>query len=369
MLRAVERLGVVQIDSVNVLTRTHYLPLFSRLGAYDRGLLEQLAWGPRRALFEYWGHEASLMPWSVQPLLRWRMEEARAGVGVWGNVAKFMREHPAVLDAVLETVARRGPTTASELEIGEAGEGGWWGWSDAKRAAECLFWTGRLVARTRRSTFERVYDLPERALPKAVREAPTPDRAEAQRELVRIAARAQGIATVRDLRDWFRMSPEDGRAAVEALVSAGALERVAVKGWREEAFLHPEARTPRRVRGEALLSPFDNLIWFRPRTERIWGVRVRLEIYTPAEKRTHGYYVLPFLQDERITARVDLKSDRAAGVLRVQAAHAESGGDGATPARLAGELRRMSAWLGLGEVAVAPAGDLAGALGEALSAG
>ncbi len=362
VLRTVERLGVVQIDSVNVLARTHYLPLFSRLGAYDRTLLEDAAWGPRRRLFEYWAHEASLLPLSAQPLLRWRMEDARAGVGVWTGVARFMRDHPALIERALAEVRDRGPLSAAELEVGARGVGGWWGWSEAKRALECLFWIGALTARTRRPTFERVYDLPERALPKRVAEAPTPPREEAQRELIRIAARAQGVATERDLRDYFRMGVAETRDRIVELVEAGELTPVSVRGWDRPAYLEPSARRPRKVRADALLSPFDNLIWFRERTERLFGVRVRLEIYTPAEKRTHGYYVLPFLQDERITARVDLKADRQAGVLRVQAAHREPTADAETAARLAAELRRMAGWLGLESVRVEPRGDLAAAL-------
>ncbi|WP_437755155.1 winged helix-turn-helix domain-containing protein [Sorangium sp. So ce1389] len=362
LTRLIERLGVVQLDSVNVVSRTHYLPAFSRLGAYPRPMLEELAWARKRPLFEYWAHEASLLPLSAHPLLRWRMADARDGAGVWKGVARFLREHRPVVDRALEQIRERGPLAASELEISKKGQGGWWGWSDAKRAAECLFWTGELTTATRRGAFERVYGLPEKVLPRAVIEAPTPARADAQRELVRIAARAMGIATERDLRDYFRMGVAETRARVSELVEAGELLPVSVKGWREAAFLDPAARRPRRVESDALLSPFDNAIWFRQRTERMFGVRVRLEIYTPAQKRTHGYYVLPFLQGEAITARVDLKADRKAGVLVVQASHAEPGANDETPARLAAELRRMADWLGLETVRVEPKGDLAASL-------
>ena len=362
----VERLGVVQLDSVNVVSRTHYLPAFSRLGAYPRDLLEDIAWGKKRPLFEYWAHEASLLPMATQPLLRWRMQDAREGVGAWKGIARFIRERRDFLDSVLEEFGRRGPMSASELEMGAKGAGGWWGWSEGKRATESLFWAGELTTATRRGTFERVYGLPDRVLPRAIVETPTPDRDEAQRQLLAIAARAMGVATLRDLRDYFRMGVEETRARVGELVEAGTLLPVTVKGWREPAYLDPAARRPRRIEATALLSPFDNLIWFRERTERLFGVRIRLEIYTPAEKRTHGYYVLPFLEGDALTARVDLKADRKAGVLLVQASHAEPWASDATPVKLAAELKRMAGWLGLEAVRVEPRGDLAGALADAV---
>jgi uncharacterized protein YcaQ len=366
LTRLVERLGVIQIDSVNVVSRTHYLPAFSRLGAYPRELLEELAWGRKRPLFEYWAHEASLLPLSTQPLLRWRMQDAHGGIGAWKGIARFLRERRDFVDKVLAEIETRGPLAASDLELGHKGEGGWWGWSEAKRAVECLFWTGELTTATRRGAFERVYGLPEKVLPRAVLDAPTPDRADAQRQLYRIAARAMGIATSKDLRDYFRMPVEGAKDRIGELVEAGELLPVKVKGWRDPAFLDPAARRPRRIAGQALLSPFDNLIWFRERTERLFGVRFRIEIYTPAEKRQHGYYVLPFLEDDAITARVDLKADRKAGVLIVQSAHAEPWASGETPGRLAAELELMAGWLGLTSVRVQPKGDLAGALTDTL---
>lgn len=361
----VRKLGVVQIDSVNVVVRTHYLPAFSRLGDYPREALEAEAWGARRGLFEYWGHEASLLPLETQPLLRWRMARARAGDGIWGGVARFGRERRAYIEEVLKEIERRGPVTGGDFAESPRGAPGWWSWSDGKRALEWLFWAGLITTRTRRG-FERVYDLTERALPARIIGLPTPDEADAQRELVRIAARAMGVATAADLRDYFRLPLADAKARIAELVEADELTLVSVKGWRQPAYLAPGARTPRKVSGAALLSPFDNLIWARDRTERLFGTRVRLEIYTPAHKRTHGYYVLPFLEDEAITARVDLKSDRQAGVLRVQAAWREPDATAGTPERLAGELRRMAGWLGLDGVDVAGRGDLAGALKAAL---
>jgi hypothetical protein len=350
------------MDSVNVLARSHYLPLFSRLGPYPREALEALAWGPRKGLFEYWMHEASLAPLEVQPLLRWRMEDAEAGVGVWRGVASFLRSHGAFIDKVLDEIARRGPLSASELGLGAKGAGGWWGWSEGKRALECLFWTGRLTTAARRGTFERIYGLPDQVHPPRLLRAKTPDRGEAQRELLRIAARAQGVATEADLRDYFRLPAAEARLRVAELVEAGDLTPVQVEGWRAQAYLSPGARVPRRVEAEALLSPFDNLIWFRDRAERLFGMRFRLEIYTPAHRRVHGYYVLPFLEDEALTARVDLKADRHERQLLVQAAHAEPAAGPGTPKALACALWRMAGWLGLEAVVVAPRGDLAGRL-------
>ena len=366
LVKLVDRLGVIQIDSVNVVSRTHYLPAFSRLGAYPRAMLEEVAGAKKRPLFEYWAHEASLLPLASQPLFRWRMRDAHDGVGVWKGVARFLRERREFVDRVLDEIAARGPLAASELEMGHKGEGGWWGWSEGKRAVECLFWTGELTTATRRGTFERVYGLPEKVLPRAVLEAPTPSREDAHRALYRQAIRAMGIATAKDLRDYFRMPVEGAKARMAELVEDGALVPVTVKGWREGAYLDPAARWPRRVEARALLSPFDNLIWFRERTERMFGVRYRIEIYTPAEKRTHGYYVLPFLEGDALTARVDLKSDRKAGTLIVQASHAEPWASEATPEKLAAELKLMAAWLGLERVRVEKKGDLAGALSAAI---
>jgi uncharacterized protein YcaQ len=365
LTKLVERLGVVQIDSVNVVSRTHYLPGFSRLGAYPRAMLEEIAWARKRPLFEYWAHEASLLPLASQPLFRWRMADAHDGIGTWRHVARFIRERRDFVDRVLDEIRDRGPLSASELEMGHKGEGGWWGWSEAKQAVECLFWTGELTTATRRGTFERVYGLPEKVLPATVLNAPTPAREDAQRELYRQSIRAMGVATAKDLRDYFRLPVEGAKARMAELVEAGEMLSVTVKGWKEPAFLDPAARWPRRVDAQALLSPFDNLIWFRERTERMFGVRYRIEIYTPAEKRTHGYYVLPFLEGDALTARVDLKADRKAGVLLVQASHAEPWASDATPVRLAEELKLMAGWLGLEQVRVEKRGDLAKALSGA----
>ncbi len=361
-----DRLGVVQIDSVNVVSRTHYLPAFSRLGGYRREDLETEAWGKRPSLFEYWGHEASLMPLELQPLLRWRMARAEGGDGTWSGLARFGRERRDYIDNILGEIERRGPVTGGDFAEGPRGAPGWWSWSDGKRALEWLFWAGRITTKTRRG-FERVYDLTERVLPARITAMPTPSEEEAHRGLLRIAARAMGVATEADLRDYFRMPVAQTRARLAELVEAGELRPVTVEGWRQAAYLHPGAKAPRKVGAVALLSPFDNLIWARDRTERVFGVRVRLEIYTPADKREHGYYVLPLLQGDRITARVDLKADRAAGVLLVQAAHLEAGQDSETviPA-LIGELTAMAHWLGLERVKITGRGDLAEPLSAAL---
>lgn len=358
------RLGVIQIDSVNVVSRTHYLPPFSRLGAYPRETLESEAWGRKPSLFEYWGHEASLMPVEMQPLMRWRMARARNGQ-MWTGLARFGRERRDHIDRVLAEIERRGPVVGGDFAEGPRGAPGWWAWSDGKRALEWLFWAGEITTKTRRG-FERVYDLTDRILPRAVLETPTPTEAEACRDLVRISARALGVATEPDLRDYFRLPVDLARQAVRDLVEAGELTPVRVRGWRHAAYVWPEAKRPRRIEAQALLSPFDNLIWTRDRTERLFGVRVRLEIYTPAEKRSHGYYVLPFLEGEAITARVDLKADRKAGVLRVQAAWREDQTGPETAARLADELRLMAGWLGLERVETTGKGDLAEALSAVL---
>lgn len=294
------------------------------------------------------------------------MQDAHDGVGTWKGIARFLREQRDFVDKVLDEIATRGPMSASELEMGQKGVGGWWGWSQAKTAVEGLFWTGELTTATRRGTFERVYGLTEKVLPKAILQTPTPARDDAHRELYRRAIRAMGIATAKDLRDYFRMPVEGAKARMAELVEEGSLAPVTVKGWKEPAFLDPGARWPRKVEAHALLSPFDNLIWFRERTERMFAVRYRIEIYTPAHKRTHGYYVLPFLEGDALTARVDLKSDRKAGVLVVQASHAEPWAGPETPARLAAELKLMAGWLGLERVRVERKGDLAEALAAAV---
>lgn len=350
LARTIRRLGLVQIDSVNVLVRSHYLPPFSRLGIYDRAALDALAFGRARKLFEYWGHEASLLPLETFPLLRWRMARARRGAGVWASVARVGLENPELVRAVIAAIRERGPLAASDFEDAR-GSGSWWGWSDVKRALEFAFAAGELTTYRRRAGFEREYELTERALPAACA-APVPAEADAQRALVHVAARAFGIATESDLRDYFRLDLADARARVGELVEAGELLPVEVEGWKAAAYLDAARAVPRSAGGSALLSPFDSLVWNRPRARRLFGFDYRLEIYTPSHKRVHGYYVLPYLLDGDLVARADLKADRAAGTLRVHALHYER------PAlrrnvfeRLRPDLEALAAWLGLERVA------------------
>ena len=348
LARTIGRLGLHQIDSVNVLVRAHYLPSFSRLGAYDRGLIDRAAWGARRErrLFEYWAHEASLLPLALHPLLRWRMAQAERGEIGWGSLRSFAGERRAEAGAILERIRSEGPLAASDFEAGK-GKGGWWEWGDTKRALEWLFWAGRITTATRRAGFERVYDLTERVIPAAILDLPAPAPEDARRALVARAAAALGIATETDLRDYFRLKPEPARRAVAELVEEGMLLPAAVEGWARPAYLHRDARRPRRIAGQALLAPFDPLVWERSRAERLFRFRYRIEIYTPAEKRTHGYYVLPFLVDERLVARVDLKADRKRSRLLVRQVTLEPDAPPATGERLGDELALMASWLGL----------------------
>ena len=346
--RTIERLNLHQIDSVNVLARAHYLPAFSRLGAYDRKDLDRLAWGPKRQrrLFEYWAHEASLLPFDLHPLLRWRMAQADRGEAGWGRMRIYATERRAEAMALLDRIRGDGPLAASNFES-HKGQSGWWEWSDTKRALEWLFWAGHITTATRRGSFERVYDLTERVLPADVLARATPADAEAHRGLIERAAAALGIATDAELRDYFRQSPDDARPAIETLAEEGVLIPVAVEGWRQ-AWLHRDARRPRKIEARALLAPFDPLVWERQRTERLFGFRYRIEIYVPAEKRQHGYYVLPFLLGDRLVARVDLKADRQARRLLVRSIHLEPGAPAHTTEALQSELDCMELWLGLG---------------------
>ncbi len=377
--RVIDDVGLLQLDSVNVFCRSHYMPVYSRLGPYPRQTLDRLAWhedgkgetrrARRRDLIEYWGHEASLLPVELQPLLRWRM--ARADALAWKSVARVAAEQPQLLEFVLGMVRERGPLRASELAAkGRRREPGeMWSWSEEKTALEYLFFSGRVCA-ARRVNFERLYDLPERVLPRHVLDAPTPSQEEAQRQLLLIAAKRLGVATEADLGDYFRLPRTESKARVAELAEDGGLVPVRVEGWRQPAYLSTErpAGLRRAASARALLTPFDSLVWARERTERLFDFRYRIEIYTPAPKRVYGYYVLPFLLGDRLVARVDLKSDRQAGVLRVRSAFAEPHADPApVAAELAAELRLLSQWLELGAVSVARKGDLATPLRRALA--
>ncbi len=304
-----------------------------------------------KRFFEYWGHEASILPIESQPLLRWRMARARRGFGVWKQLEPFASERRAEAKAMLDRIDAEGQLAASDV-AGSKAQKGMWVWSDAKHALEWLFWAGLVSATHRRGSFERVYDLPERVLPSAILQLPTPDGVDARRALMAKSAEALGIATAEDLRDYYRIPAADARLPIAQLVEEGTLIPVRVRGWRQQAYLHKEARAGRKTEGTALLSPFDPLIWHRPRTERLFGFRYRLEIYTPSHKREHGYYVLPFLLDGALVARVDLKADRKVGVLIVERLHVEPGAPRQTTERLIEELHLIRLWLGLSSVAV-----------------
>lgn len=348
--RTIERLGLHQIDSVNVVARAHYLPAFSRLGGYDRALLDRAAWGPKRdrRMFEYWAHEASLLPLELHPLLRWRMARADRGGSGWPALRVYATERRGEAEAVLDRIRGDGPVAISDFEHGRS-RGGWWEWGDSKRVLEWLFWAGHITTATRRGSFERVYDLTERVIPPHILALPTPGEADAQRALIARAARALGIASEAELRDYFRLRPDEARPAIAALAEEGVLLPVRVEGWSRPVFVHRDAHRPRRIGATALLAPFDPLIWERARTERLFGFHYRIGIYTPAEKRTHGYYDLPFLFDGRLVGRVDLKADRRRGCLAVHRIGFEPGAPAGSREALSGELERMARWLGLPE--------------------
>lgn len=363
LVMVLKRLGMLQIDSVNVLMRAHYFPLFSRLGPYPVKLLDEASYSrKRRRFFEYWGHEASLLPLEAFPLLRWRMERARNMVGTWRRLASLAKSKPDFIESVIEVVNQHGPAGASEIERHLAeerprGSRGWWSWTDTKAALEFLFWCGRITTATRRN-FERVYDLTERVIPHKILTAQAPSFEDAQRQLIRIAARALGLSTESDLRDYFRLGTEEARTRIAELVETGELLPVIVQDWK--AYLHRDAKIPRRVHAQALISPFDPLIWERKRAERLFRFRYRIEIYTPVQKRVHGYYVLPFLLGDQLVARVDLKADRKLGRLHVLSVHEEPGVDRQMVAEaLAGELALLAEWLGLNGIYVAERGNLA----------
>jgi uncharacterized protein YcaQ len=374
--QVVDRLGLLQIDSVNVLARAHLMPAFSRVGPYDVGLLDRAGGRAPRRLVESWAHEASLVPPATYRLLGWRQRAYREHA--WGAIAEVPLKHSSIVDEIRALVRERGPITAREVHAEYEAEHprvtvGWgWNWTVAKRVLEFLFFTGEITAARRNPAFERCYDLTERVLPPAVVAMPEPTKDDAVRALVGIGARAHGIGTVGCFADYFRLPVAAGRRAVAELVEDGVLAPVRVRGWEQRpVYLHRDATVPRSATGRALLSPFDPLVFERRRLEELFGLRYRIEIYTPAHRRVHGYYVLPFLLGDRVVARVDLKGDRQAGVLRVQAAHLEPGAPAHTTLELADELALLADWLGLDRVAVSgdAHGDLVAGLDDTMRAG
>ncbi|TPW73064.1 winged helix-turn-helix domain-containing protein [Schumannella sp. 10F1B-5-1] len=367
----IDRLGLLQLDSVNVYERSHYLPVFARLGGYDKALLDRLTFrpgGPKAQYFEYWAHEAALLPIGALPLIQWRMQEYRERSHRASD--SWARENTAMLDFIRAELAEKGPLAASEIEHdANKRNGPWWGWSDVKTALEILFRWGEVFS-AGRTRFERRYGLPEQVLPAGALDAPLP-RDEAVRELVRRSLVAHGIGTPKDIADYYRLKVEPTKQALRELADAGLATPVAVPGWSKQAWLDPTARKPRRVETVALLSPFDPVVWERARTEKLFGFHYRIEIYTPAPQRRFGYYTLPLLVDEQIAGRIDLKSDRARGVLRVQSAWTEPGAPAEVEQRIQPLLQQIAAWQGLDAgIEVADWGDLAprvaGALGVPL---
>ncbi len=352
-----EHVGLVQIDSVNVLVRSQELPLFSRLGAHPRSLISDAT--ADGELFEYWGHEAAHIPTKHHHLFRWRMAEADSTSYWkywWADLDKF---RPNFIDEVLERVRVDGPLVAGDVRTRNGPKGTWWDWDHGKRALELLFYRGDITATRRPNDFARMYELTSQRLPRAVLEVSTPTEADARRELLRLASKSLGIATAKDLADYYRQKATPCRPLIEQLVESGDLQRVKVQGWKDPAYLAKGAKIPRTVDARALLSPFDSLVWFRPRVERLFNFHYRIEIYVPEPQRVYGYYVLPFLLGDSLVGRVDLKADRQSGTLRVNGSFAEDAVDRNTVASaLAEELKLMAEWLGLSDVTVGTKGNL-----------
>lgn len=357
------RLGLLQLDSVNVFERSHYLPAFSRHGAYDTAALDQLIFSAKSNFIEYWAHEAAIIPRESWPLFRWRMDAMRQRYAT--DASGWVQQNGTILDWLRAELAERGPLAASEIEHHSGkGVGGWWGWSDVKTGLEYLFRFGEVVS-AGRVRFERRYALASNALTSQILNREVA-KADAVRELVSFSARAHGIGTVSDFADYYRIGTETAKSAIRDLVDNGELIPVSVDGWNRPAYLHRDARVPRTMGATALLSPFDPVVWERARAERIFGFRYRIEIYTPAAQRVFGYYSLPLLIDDRVVGRVDLKNDRKNRILRVQSTWTEPGAPCETAARLAPLLREAAAWQGLEDIQVMGRGDLAGAVAAEL---
>jgi len=347
----ISRLGVIQIDSVNVLVRSQELPLFARLGNHDRNAIPRAT--EAQKLFEYWGHEAAHLPVDLHPLFRWKMDAARTGkVTHWG-LTSFYEENKAFVKRILKHVEKNGPTTSRKLSTRTEKKGTWWDWDEAKVALEYLFLTGELMSRGRGSDFARIYDTPERVLPQRIIDAPTPSEHEARKQLLVRSAVAQGVATASDLADYYRQKLATVKPLIAELVEEGELREVAVDGWTEKAFVYRNAKLPKQLHATALLSPFDSLVWCRPRNERLFDFHYRIEIYTPKEKRKFGYYVLPFMMNGEMVGRVDLKADRAKGILQAHSVHTEKGVKRSViNEALNAELAAMATWLGLEQVQI-----------------
>ena len=359
---AIDRMGLLQMDSIRVTVRSHYLPVYSRAGPYDMGRLDEKAFHPRkRELFEYWAHEASLLPMAMHPLLRWRMKRAERFEGIWKGIAEFCAAQPEYVESVFRRIRDHGPLSSRAFNAAASGgkQGGMWNRHQGKIALEYLFWAGRITAHSRRG-FERCYDLTERVVPHSVLALPTPCEEDAMRELLKISARALGVAAEADLRDYFRLPAAESRKLIAELAEQGDIEAVTVEGWPKPAYMFPDAELPRRIRGTALLTPFDPIVWERRRTERLFNFHYRIEIYTPAPRRRYGYYVLPFLLNESLAARVDLKADRSSSTLRVLGAFGEASADiPLVTHELHRELLRYAHWLSLDRLVISDHGDLA----------
>ena len=346
-VEVIKKLGVIQIDSVNVLVRSQELPLFARLGDHDRNAINKAT--AQSKIFEYWGHEAAILPVEIQPLFRWKMNAARTGkIKHWG-LTSFYADNKAFVKRILKHVEANGPVTARELSTRTTKKSSWWDWDEAKTALEYLFLTGQLMSCGRGSDFARIYDITERVLPSKILDTPTPTENEARKQLLVRAAKAQGVATLTDLADYYRQKTAVIKPLVNELVEQGDLREVTVDTWVEKAFVHRSAKPPKKLYATALLSPFDSLVWCRPRNERLFDFHYRIEIYTPKEKRKFGYYVLPFMMNGELVGRVDLKADRANSKLLVQSVHTEKGIKRASiNGALTDELRALANWLDLG---------------------
>ena len=352
--RLFDTIGLLQLDSVNVIERSHYLPVHARLGSYDKAALDRFT-AESGEIFEYWGHEASLLPVELYPYLKHRMEEMRP----WGRVTALLDDRPEYLDRILAEIAERGPLTVGDLKDPGSRTGSWWGWGEGKIALEWLFATGQIAA-YRTKNFARLYDLPERVIAASHRTAPAVDKETAYRHLLRLSASHHGLGTLRDLADYYRLHVPTARPILAAMGAEGVVKELEVEGWQDPVYADPDLAIPRRIVGSALLSPFDPVVWERDRAERLFDFRYRIEIYVPKPKRVYGYYVLPFLLDGELVGRVDLKADRKEKRLLVQAAHIEEGRDPQrVGAAMMGDLRAMAKWLDLDEVIPTGGGNLA----------